>query len=132
MCTATTTREVKAAQSSVNLCWFGLFFELLGRFPTGSSLSGTRSHDLPVLTTPYHFVPHLSRKLLIVNRKVKGWTNTLVPPAQTTRTCGEPEMGPQAVGFTLRIRSLFIRFDFSGSPRCGRSFVWKMPISRRC
>ena len=27
---------------------------------------------LLVLTTPYHFVPHLSRKLLIVKRKLKG------------------------------------------------------------
>jgi len=44
--TKTATREVKAAQSDVKLGWFGLFVVLLGRFPTGSSLSASRSHDL--------------------------------------------------------------------------------------
>jgi hypothetical protein len=80
--------ELKITQNRVNLSWFGLCFELLGRFPTGSSLFATRSHDFPVLTTPYHFVPHLSRKLLIVKRKLKGRVNTLVHAAQSTRACG--------------------------------------------
>jgi hypothetical protein len=30
-----------------------------------------------VLTTLYHFVPHLTRKSLIVNNKVEGWHPTL-------------------------------------------------------
>jgi len=58
--TVTATREVKAAQSNVKLGWFGLFAVLLGRFPTGSSLSASRSHDLnyvdhsvPLCTTSY-------------------------------------------------------------------------------
>lgn len=70
--TATATGEVKAARNLVKLGWFGLFVVLLGRFPTGSSLSASASTALTCLTTPYHFVPHLNRKLLIVKRKLEG------------------------------------------------------------
>jgi hypothetical protein len=76
--TTTATREVKAAQSMVKLGWIGLFVVLLGRFPTGSSFSASRSHNLTLFTTLYHFVPHLSRKLLIVKRKLEGTVITLV------------------------------------------------------
>jgi len=64
--------EVKTAQSSVKLGWFGLFVLLLGRFPTGSSFQLRCSTVLTVLTTSYHFVPHLSRKSFIVKQKLAG------------------------------------------------------------
>ncbi len=86
--TTTATREVKAAQSMVKLGWFGLFVVLLGRFPTGSSLSASRSHALPVLTTLYHFVPHLTRKSLIVKRKLEGRVPTVGLIRQSTSSCG--------------------------------------------
>src|SRR5260370_39908828 len=86
--TTTATREVKAAQSMVKLSWFGLFVKLLGRFSTGSSLSASRSHVLPVLTTLYHFVPHLTRKSLIVKNKLEGRVPTLGVIRQNARTCG--------------------------------------------
>jgi hypothetical protein len=41
-------------QSAIKLWWFGLFVVLLGRFPTGSSLSVSRSHELNYAD---HFVP---------------------------------------------------------------------------
>jgi hypothetical protein len=85
---ATATREVKTAQNVVELAWIGLFVDLLGRFSTGSSLSAFRSTVLTVLTTPYHFVPHLSCKLLIVKRKLKGRTTRLDMTLQTTTACG--------------------------------------------
>jgi hypothetical protein len=68
----TATREVKATQSSVKLGWFGLFVELLGRLSTGSSFSASVPTDSNYLTTSNHFVPHLTRKSLIVNIKLKG------------------------------------------------------------
>jgi hypothetical protein len=84
----TTPKEAKTTQNPVKFNWFGLFTKLLGRIPTGSSFSATRSHNLILLTTLFHFVPHLSCKLLIVKRKLEGCTYTLVPVDQTTRTCG--------------------------------------------
>jgi hypothetical protein len=86
--TMTAKREVKAAQEMVKLGWFGLFVVLLGRFSTGSSISASRSHNLTLLTTLYHFVPHLTRKSLIVNNKLEGWHPTLGGIQQSARTCG--------------------------------------------
>jgi hypothetical protein len=71
----TTTADpkgVKITQDLIKLDWFGLFVELLGRFPTGSSLSTSRSHHFTLSTTLFHFVPHLTRKSLIVKRKLEG------------------------------------------------------------
>jgi hypothetical protein len=54
---ATTREEGNTTQNRVNFGRFGLFLVLLGRFPTGSSLSAPNSHG------PYcshHFVPLLS------------------------------------------------------------------------
>jgi len=48
----TATREVKAAQSTVKLGWFGLLVVLLGRFPTGSSVLTPNSHEPYCI---YHF-----------------------------------------------------------------------------
>jgi hypothetical protein len=76
------------AQSLVNLVRFGLFAALLGRIPTGSSFSASRPTISNCLTTSYHFVPHLSRKLLIVKRKLKGMTILFWMLGQSTRTCG--------------------------------------------
>ena len=57
-------KEVKIAQSKVELGRFGLFIVLLGRSSTGSSFSAPRSHG------PYcsiHFVP-LCTTILPVSR----------------------------------------------------------------
>jgi hypothetical protein len=51
---AAVTKEAKTTQDLVKLRWLGLFVELLGRFPTGSSLSASRSHDLNLA---YHSLP---------------------------------------------------------------------------
>ena len=77
-------------QSSVKLGRFGLFFVLLGRFPTGSSFSALRSTTFTALTTSYHFVPHLSRKSFIVKRKLDSGIPTSTSISETTVTCGEP------------------------------------------
>jgi hypothetical protein len=60
------------AESLVNLVRLELFVLLLGRISTGSSFSASRPTDSIYLTTSYHFVPHLSRKLLIVKSKLEG------------------------------------------------------------
>ena len=54
VCRATLLREVKAAQSAMNLGWFELFIVLSGRNSTGSSFSAPDSHE-PFLI--YHFTP---------------------------------------------------------------------------
>jgi len=99
--TTAAPKEVKITQTPLNLWWFGLFSVLLGRFPTGSSFLASRSHYPTLLTTLYHFVPHLSCKLLIVKRKLKGRYPTMGALAQTTRHCGLLEIRPQGLGFTL-------------------------------
>jgi hypothetical protein len=76
------------AQSLVNLVRFGLFAVLLGRISTGSSFLASRPTISNCLTTPYHFVPHLTRKLLIVKSKLEGQGMTKVLVAQNTRACG--------------------------------------------
>jgi len=76
------------AQSVVNLVWIGLFVLFLGRISTGASFSASRSTESNFLTILYHFVPHLSCKLLIVKRKLKGRTSTLVLDSQNTSACG--------------------------------------------
>jgi hypothetical protein len=65
-------KEEKAAKSSAKTSWIGLFDELLGRIPTGSTFSAPRSHRTTKLTTFYHFVPHLSCKSFIVKKKLAG------------------------------------------------------------
>jgi hypothetical protein len=76
------------AQSRVKVGRFGLFAVLLGRISTGSSFSASRSTISIYLTTPYHFVPHLTRKSLIVKRKLKGRTIPFWLLGQNTSTCG--------------------------------------------
>ncbi len=76
------------AQSSVKLFRFGLFVLSSGRISTGSSFTAARPTNSPTLTTPYHFVPHLTRKSLIVNTKLEGRVVTKVPIRQNTSTCG--------------------------------------------
>ncbi len=56
----TATGEVKGARIMVKFRRFGLLAVLLGRFPTGSSLCATRSHEInyldhsvPLCTTSY-------------------------------------------------------------------------------
>jgi len=58
--TAAATKEEKTAQKLVKLDWFGRLVVLSGRFPTGSSFSAFRSHELdcayhslPLCTTSY-------------------------------------------------------------------------------
>jgi hypothetical protein len=101
--------EAKATQKLVKLGWFGLFVALLGRFPTGSSLSASVPTALTVLTTLYHFVPHLTRKSLIVKPKLEGTVPTGGLIQQSTRACGLLEIRPQDAAFTPQIPSPFIR-----------------------
>jgi hypothetical protein len=86
--TTLATKEAKTTQKQVKLGWFGLFVELLGRISTGSSFSATRSHNLTLLTTLYHFVPHLTRKSLIVKRKLEGTVFAVALSRLTTTPCG--------------------------------------------
>jgi hypothetical protein len=69
--------EAETTQKLVKLGWFGLFVVPLGRFPTGSSLSASVPTTSTVFTTLYHFVPHLTRKSLIVKRKLEGTVPTV-------------------------------------------------------
>src|ERR1700719_4092254 len=41
-----------------------------------------------VLTPVFHFLPHLTRKSLIVKRKLEGRVPTVGPIRQTTTSCG--------------------------------------------
>ena len=75
-------------QNRVNFGRFGLFVVLLGRFPTGSSLSAPNSQALTALTTFYHFCPHLTRKSFIVKQKLQGCSPTWALISESTRTCG--------------------------------------------
>jgi hypothetical protein len=84
----TAPKEVKITQSLVKLGRFGLFAVLLGRISTGSSFSASRPTNSICLTTPYHFVPHLSCKLLIVKKKLEGLATPFWDFGQNTRTCG--------------------------------------------
>ncbi len=59
-------------QSSVNLVWFGLFIVFSGRFRTGSSFQLQLPTGRTVLTTLFHFLPHLSPKSFIVKQKLEG------------------------------------------------------------
>ena len=77
-------------QSSVNPGRLGLFFVLLGRFPTGSSFQLRYATALTDPATSYHFVPHLSRKSFIVKRKLDGAIPAWTSNSETTVTCGEP------------------------------------------
>jgi hypothetical protein len=77
--TTAVPKEAKTTQKLFKLARFGLLAKLSGRISTGSSFSASRSHNLTLLTTWFHFVPHLTRKSLIVNRKLEGCTYTLVP-----------------------------------------------------
>ena len=71
--TTKATKEAKTAQNAVSSGWLTLLIAVLGRFPTGSSISATYFHHLcPDFTTSYHFVPHLSRKSFIVKQKLEG------------------------------------------------------------
>jgi hypothetical protein len=63
-------KEEKAAKNSVKFERFGLLVDLLGRIPTGSTVSAPRSHQATDPATFYHFVPHLSRKSFIVKQKL--------------------------------------------------------------
>jgi hypothetical protein len=119
------TGEAKATQSRSKFGCSGLFDLLLGRLPTGSSLSASVATNRTVLTTLYHFVPHLTCKSFIVNRKLKGQHPALVGSIQTTSRCGLRLWLPQDVGFTAWIHSPFIRFDFSCNPRRMGIFLWK-------
>ncbi len=87
-------------QSRVKFGRFGLFVMLLGRFPTGSSYSASVATFLLVLTTLYHFVPHLTRKLLIVKRKVYGRHPRRGSPVRNTNPSSLRAMLPQGIVFT--------------------------------
>ena len=84
----TSLKEEKAAKSSVKTGRIGLFNELLGRIPTGSTFSAPRFHRATKLTTFYHFVPHLSCKSFIVKQKLAGASPTSVLILETTNRCG--------------------------------------------
>ena len=92
---------------------FGLFVVLLGRISTGSSFSALASHCPTVLTTSYHFVPHLSCKSFIVKQKLDAGSPTPVLIRESTKACGCLVLCPQAVAFTSLVLSLFFRSDFS-------------------
>jgi len=65
-----TTKEAKAAKTSVLSGWFGLVFGVSVTKSTGASafqVSPTTSTDW---TTFYHFCPHLTPKGFTVNKKV--------------------------------------------------------------
>jgi len=82
------TKEAKTTQNLVKLARFGLFAVLLGRFSTGSSFALPAPTTFTLSTTLYHFVPHLTRKSLIVKRKLEG-TAFAVPSLQlSTSSCG--------------------------------------------
>ena len=98
--TAAVTEEAKTTQKLVKLCWFGLFVVLLGRFPTGSSYQLPVPTTLTVLSTLCHFLPHLTRKSLIVKHKLEGWGATQGVIPQSTSPCGLPQRRPQGVAFT--------------------------------
>ena len=102
-------KEEKAAKSSVKTGRFGLFVNLLGRIPTGSTISAPRSHQATELTTFYHFVPHLNRKSFIVKKKLEGAGSTSAPFRESTKPCGEPSQSPQGIAFMQLVPSLFFR-----------------------
>jgi hypothetical protein len=68
----TSFKEERAAKNSVKTGQFGLLIVLLGRIPTGSTISAPRSRKSTELATFYHFYPHLSRKSFIVKQKLEG------------------------------------------------------------
>jgi hypothetical protein len=86
--TTAAKKEAKTTQELVKLGWFGRFVLLLGRFSTGSSLSLPVPTTLIWLTTVFHFVPHLTRKSLIVNNKLEGRVPTVGLIQQSASTCG--------------------------------------------
>ena len=81
-------KEEKAAKSSVKTGRFGLFVDLLGRIPTGSTISAPRYHQATELTTFYHFVPHLNRKSFIVKKKLESGSAGSAPIWESTKACG--------------------------------------------
>ena len=68
---------------------FGLFVDLLGRIPTGSTISAPRTRNATDLTTFDHFVPHLSRKSFIVKQKLAGLGPTGALTIENAKACGE-------------------------------------------
>ena len=75
-------------QKLFKLARFGLLAKLSGRISTGSSFSASRPTISIDLTTLYHFLPHLSCKLLIVKSKLEGVDVTKVQNWQSTTHCG--------------------------------------------
>jgi hypothetical protein len=82
-------KEEKAAKDSVKTARFELFIDLLGRIPTGSTVSAPCTHNATELTTFYHFVPHLSRKSFIVKQKLAGVRPTRTLADENAKACGE-------------------------------------------
>jgi hypothetical protein len=67
---------------------FGLFLGVSASNSTGASQFPVLPTTSAVTTTLYHFCPHLTPNLFVVNRKVAGGQSETDPYRESTRNCG--------------------------------------------
>jgi hypothetical protein len=67
---------------------FGLFLGVSASNSTGASQFPVLPTTFTATTTSYHFCPHLTPNLFVVNRKVAGSHSETWLTRETTRNCG--------------------------------------------
>ena len=73
---------------SVDCGSFGLFLGVSASNSTGASQFPVLPTTSTAMTTFYHFCPHLTLNLFVVNNKVIGSQSETGPNQESTRNCG--------------------------------------------